>query len=443
MISRVLRAGKQKIVIVSAALIALIAAADWAIGNRASLGILYILPMMLLGTVLTAFEISGAAVLCAALRSCFDLPSPPLEALLRFLFSLLAYGGAGLFVIGLMRRQAVEEQLNVLVESSPAAILTLDASARVIAANDAAANLLMVSKSKELIGRSIAPYVPVLGDALQLDNGLGALCTAAQGPGRRDNGEIFLANTWFSSYNSPRGKRLSAIVVDVSEEMREREEQSLSQLMRGNRIAAGAVSHEIRNLCSAISMVLSNLQSKARSDQQEDVRGLATLVSGLERIADSELRWQAQDTLERIPLKQLLDDLRIVIDPAWREIDGKVHWQLPGEMPEILADRRGLLQAFLNLAQNSLRAVQNCARRELSIAVSNSEGKTVIRFSDTGPGIAAPERLFEPFQSGAEGGTGLGLYVSRAVVRGYGGDLRWEPAPAGSCFAVEVQRIAE
>src|SRR5207248_2087370 len=113
-------------------MIGLIAAADWYIGNKASLGVLYILPMMLSGTVLTPPQTVFAALLCASLRSCFDLPSPPLEVLLRFVFASVAYSGAGLFVIALMRnrqaaiehlgrirreqdlRQEAEEQLNVL-----------------------------------------------------------------------------------------------------------------------------------------------------------------------------------------------------------------------------------------------------------------------------------------------------------------------------------------
>ena len=60
-----------------------------------------------------------------------------------------------------------------------------------------------------------------------------------------------------------------------------------------------------------------------------------------------------------------------------------------------------------------------------------------VRFVDSGPGILEPERLFEPFQSGGDG-AGIGLYVSRAVVRSYGGDLRFEPQPAGACFCVEI-----
>ena len=45
--------------------------------------------------------------------------------------------------------------------------------------------------------------------------------------GRREDGDIFLAHTWFSTYGAREGTRLAAIVVDSSEEMRDREEQNL------------------------------------------------------------------------------------------------------------------------------------------------------------------------------------------------------------------------
>jgi two-component system, LuxR family, sensor kinase FixL len=79
--------------------------------------------------------------------------------------------------------------------------------------------------------------------------------------------------------------------------------------------------------------------------------------------------------------------------------------------------------------------------RELSITVFADDKKATVRFQDTGPGIASAERLL-PFQPGAEG-SGLGLYVSRAVVRSYGGELRFEPRAAGACFAVELQVVRE
>ena len=78
--------------------------------------------------------------------------------------------------------------------------------------------------------------------------------------------------------------------------------------------------------------------------------------------------------------------------------------------------------------------------RELTIEVAVEELTARLQFWDTGPGVTAPERLFTPFQAGSEG-TGLGLYISRAVVRSYGGELRFDPRPNGTCFTVEVQVV--
>ena len=66
----------------------------------------------------------------------------------------------------------------------------------------------------------------------------------------------------------------------------------------------------------------------------------------------------------------------------------------------------------------------------------------MVRVRDTGHGIPNPERLFQPFQEGAEA-TGLGLYLSRAFVRTFNGDLRYEPEPAGCCFAVDLVPFAD
>jgi C4-dicarboxylate-specific signal transduction histidine kinase len=185
-------------------------------------------------------------------------------------------------------------------------------------------------------------------------------------------------------------------------------------------------------------LLCTNLKDKHGIGGDEDFQGLAKLVSGLERIASVELQWRAQPNVEPVLLQQVLDDLRIVIEPDWREINGSVRWSLPAGMPTVVAERHGLLQAFLNLAQNSHRAVSDCPVRELSICVSLEEQCARVSFLDTGPGIAAAEHLFEPFQPGSDG-TGLGLYVSRSVVRSYGGELRFEPQQRGSCFTVELQ----
>lgn len=465
MIAALLSVRKGRLLPLVAALVGLIALADRAVGNRMSLGVLYVMPMMLGSVVLTPVQIVLLSILCSSLRSWFDLPSPYIEMLLRFIFALISYSACGLVVAALVRnrqvavehleriareqalRREAEEQLKTLAESSPAAILTVGGDGVVIAANNAASQMFALPSGESLKGRSIAGYLPVLRDALQIGFESGGLKTTAQCQGRRNNGEIFLANAWFSSYSVDEGKRLAAIVVDSSEEMREHEEENLRQMMRGNLIAASAVSHEVRNLCSAISVVSLNLREKHGLPLDVEFQALESLVQGLEKVASLGLRSRdrppdqtQEDDVQELPLQPVLDDLRIVIESEWRETDGTVHWQLPPVTPRVLAERHGLLQAFLNLAQNSHRAVQNTSVRELHISVEAGERRVIVRFRDSGPGIAAPERLFEPFQPGADG-TGLGLYVSRAVVRGYGGELRYEPQPNGSCFAVELQLV--
>jgi len=453
-----LRAGKAKVLSAVAATIGLIAALDWYVGNRASLGLFYVLPMMLAAIVLTPLETTALACFCALLRSLFDVPGSQLELLLRFAFAVVAYSGSGLIVTALIRNRAqamehldrirreqelrrqAEEHLNVLVESSPAAILTLDAGGVVLACNHAAEGLFLLPQGESLAGRPIGRYLPLLADALRLEAREEELRTAAQCQGRRENGEIFLAHTWFSSYVAPQGRRLAAIVVDASEEMRDREEEGLRQLMRGNRIAAAAVSHEIRNLASAASLVSSSLAQKYGLAGDADFQALMTLVEGLQKIASTQLLSRVHETLDKVLLREVLDDLRIVIEPDWREIGGRIVWDLPAAMPVVLGERHGLLQAFLNLAHNSHRAVQEAPAQELRISLAVEDGVAGVRFQDSGPGIPAAQRLFEPFQSGADG-SGLGLYVSRAVIRSYGGDLRFEPQAGGTCFLVTLPVI--
>lgn len=455
MIGLLLKAGKRNILLVAAALLLLTSWLDWAVGRNVSLAALYILPMMLAAVVFRPVETAAFAIVCSYLRFHFDTAGSPAELTLRFVFAVLAYFLSGLFVTVLVRnhelviqhlakiqleqalRREAEEQLRLLAESSPATILTTDGRGVVLASNRAADALFAIPDRQMLRGRNIGAYLPVLAEALRVDVGRDGLRTAVQCQGNRENGEIFLAHIWFSSYISPEGPRLAAIVVDSSEEMREREEEGLQQLLRGNRIAAAAVAHEVRNLTVAMSLLASNLQRRQELAGDEDLRGLNTLLEGLQAIASLELRAKSLDEVEPTSLKEILDSLRIITEPAWRDIDGRIDWQMPSSLPDVLAEPRGLLQAFLNLVQNSHRAVQGGDVRELRIGVDLEPGKAIVRFRDSGPGIASPERLFEPLQHGAAG-SGMGLYVSRYIVRSYGGELRYEPGRSGSCFAVEL-----
>jgi signal transduction histidine kinase len=60
-----------------------------------------------------------------------------------------------------------------------------------------------------------------------------------------------------------------------------------------------------------------------------------------------------------------------------------------------------------------------------------------VEVADNGGGVAHPEHLFRPFQAGAVA-TGLGLYLSRAFMRSFGGELHYVSIPGGACFVVSL-----
>src|SRR5271170_5668397 len=152
-------ANRARLIVVAGFLIAMIAAADWATKPYISLGFLYLFPIMILGGFLSRTQIVGVALVCAVLQEAFS-NLPENEAVIRMLFSSAGFVGTGLFISELIRnrrsamthveqleaqiklREDAEEQLRSLVESSPAAIVTIDAAGRVLLANEAAQYLL-------------------------------------------------------------------------------------------------------------------------------------------------------------------------------------------------------------------------------------------------------------------------------------------------------------
>ena len=441
-------------------LIAAIAVVDWRVETNVSLGFLYLFPMLMVGVSLHRWQIGICAALCTFLVEAFDpFPFVASESIPRMILVFAAFFGAGLFVFEsnknraltqkhvndleneMDRRLDAEEQLRVLVESSPAAIFTLDAQGTVLLANESAHHLLDVIPGK-LPGARIGNYLPALASVPPFSSSTQLFRTEMECPGRRVSGEVFLANIWFSTYRTRSGPRLAAVVVDVSEDLRSREESNLQQFMAGSRIVVATVCHEIRNLCGAIGVVNANLGRNAALAGSEDYRALATLVTGLERIASLELRQTATEEMEGVDVLALLDELHIVIEPSLRDSGIELRWNLRPSLPLVWADRHTLLQVFLNLTKNSVRAMESSETKILTIAASVEGARVMLRVEDTGSGVAAPERLFQPFQSGAES-TGLGLYVSRALVRGFRGDLLYVPRGAGCCFTISLTVVAE
>jgi PAS domain S-box-containing protein len=463
MLSFFLRGTRTAVLTRAVLMIAAIGVVDWRVEGNIPLGFLYLFPMLLVGSVLTRWQIAGVAAVCTLLTELFDSFEWQFPAgIPRDILIFAAFFCMGLFVYEVLRsrqtalqhtleierevraRSEAEEQLKVLVESSPAAVFTTNSEGIVLLGNEAAHRLFAIPPGT-LPGRSIHEFLPSLANVLSQPNSdkRPPFRTAMQCRGRRQSGEVFLADIWFSTYNTSAGARLAAVVVDGSEDLRNREELSLHQLLAGSRILVGAVSHEIRNVCGAIAMAHSNLSRSpalaANLAQSKDFEALGNLILALEKIAAMDLR-QMADQACSVDLSSLLEEYSIVVEPALREQEIRLSVEIEPGLPMVWADRQSLLQVLLNLTKNSERAMSRESVRELTITARRDKQRIAIRFRDTGCGVARPERLFRPFQQQAEA-TGLGLYLSRAFMRSFRGDLRYESEPVGSSFIVDLSAV--
>jgi two-component system, LuxR family, sensor kinase FixL len=449
---------RRMMLAISMLLIAAIAYGDAQLPST-SLGFLYLIPVLLSASVLTTYQIVVMAVFCGWLRERFDPLVWSAGAEGRLAVSIAGFAMTGLFVVQLNQRRRLllehlgereqqirfrreaEMQVRVLIETSPLAIFTLDREGRIVLANESARQLLAFD-GETLQGQNIARFLPILHRMLRGQRQSGNLRTNVESKGVRHNGEIFLAHAWLSTYATSEGTGLAAVVWDASENLRDREGAGLDSMMATSRVLVGAIAHEIRNLASAATTAYSAIGRHPGLPEDDQYRVLGTLIEGLEKIANSGLRAASSREAAVTDLLTVLDEARIVLEPSLRDAGIDVTWDIADSLPLVQADHHSLLQVFVNLTRNSIQALQDQPRREVRISASLEDDTVLVRFRDSGPGVSRPEELFRPFQAGAHS-FGLGLYISRAILRSYGGGLRYDREDGGSCFTVELWPMEE
>ena len=194
-----------------------IAIADWWTKPYVSLGFLYLFPIMLAAGFLPRWMIAALGIVCALLSEQFSSLN---RSIVRLAFETLALAGCGLFVSELFRNRRltleVQQRLKTLVETSPAAIVTVDKDGCIELANRAA-NELMAPHDGNLVGIPIAAFLPQLHHALRMEEAP-QFRASMQCPGHRGNGETFTADVWFSTYKEGGASKLAAIIADVTED---------------------------------------------------------------------------------------------------------------------------------------------------------------------------------------------------------------------------------
>lgn len=207
---------RTPVLMVSGAIVLIIAVVDWWTKPYVSLGFFYLFPIMLSAAFLPRWFVAILGAACAALAEIFSSLN---ESYVRLGFETLALAGCGLFVGELVRNRRLsletQDKLKALVETSPAAIVTVDERGFIELANRAAVEL-MAPRDGSLIGDPIAAFLPELHHALRWEEAPQFRATM-QCQGHRGDGETFTADVWFSTYKEGPAPKLAAIIADVGE----------------------------------------------------------------------------------------------------------------------------------------------------------------------------------------------------------------------------------
>jgi signal transduction histidine kinase len=191
------------------------------------------------------------------------------------------------------------------------------------------------------------------------------------------------------------------------------------------------IAHEVRNPLGGLELYAGLLRD-ALGDQPDRLAEVARIereIGYLEKVVREFLDYarRSRPVLERVPVAPLLEEVRELMGG-----DGERLAIEPMTSALVVnADRGQLRRALLNLVRNAVTAAGVDGR--VALAAEARAGGVAIEVRDSGPGVPDDlrERIFQPFFTTREKGTGLGLAFVREIVRDHGGDVTLDRAAEG------------
>ena len=355
-------------------------------------------------------------------------------------------------MVGEIRDQ--RERLETIINSIDDGIVVLDAHRKVIAANDAFLQRTGTARETALgcFCRDVAP----------------GICTAADGPtvacirsGERQvricerrvaSSAVCWEEVHASPVRNPSGKLVHVVEVwrDITERRAAEARMAESHRLASLGLLASGYSHELNTPLATVLTCVEGILRDARVQPDGEwprVAESATIareqILRCRGITQHFLRMSRGQSaaLEIVELRGLLAAVCRLIEPTARAHAVVVTLE-PGDPVHVRVEESELQQALINLLLNAIQACAKGGRVTVSAGTDDAVRLTV---TDDGCGIA-PEnqkRIFEPFFSMRDGGTGLGLFLSLTFVRRWGGDIVVRSAPgSGSTFEIVLPAAA-
>ena len=246
---------------------------------------------------------------------------------------------------------------------------------------------------------------------------------------------------------------MTGVLIERERRERERREGLQRELARSERLSslgqmAAGLAHEIRNPLGSIQGAAELLgdDAPAGSKKRELFDVLQKESKRLGVVVDDFLNFARPRPLSLAPVDVAAVVERSVaqmqIDAGARSI--AITTRLDPQLPRVQADAEQLHQVFLNLLLNAIAASPDHGRIEVS-GTRASHDSVAVTVHDWGAGIPpdALPRVFDPFFTTRETGSGLGLSISHTIVSDHGGSIDIDSAPGNGCAVTVTLPVAK
>ena len=358
------------------------------------------------------------------------------------------------------QRDTMEARLGLIVNHAPIAIWATDREG-IVTLSEGAGLASMGVKSGELVGQNLFHLYrdhPTIPDNLRRALDGEAFHYSVEVPGA-------IYDSYVTPLRGPAGEVVG--MAGLSNDVTEVRRLQASAIQNDRVIALGtlaaSVAHEINN---PLTFVLGYLRTAgielaaaaeaeipgdpsaiARRAALQKVQSYLDLVrNGAERIAriTQDLKTFTRTEEQKVEWVDVQAVVRSVLRLVGKDAEAhaRLHIDLQETVP-VSADESRLVQVVLNLVVNAIQAVRGRRPKDMEIVVRTCRrgDDAAIEVSDSGPGVPSADRarIFEPFFSTKSlgEGTGLGLFVSRNIVRDFGGEITvGDSASGGAIFRV-------
>lgn len=216
----------------------------------------------------------------------------------------------------------------------------------------------------------------------------------------------------------------------------------------GNLVAGAA--NEINSPLDGVMNSSEQLWGKEGLTDEQDrlVRKIVNQARRTRNLVADLLRFAQQS-----PGEKLMVDLGVLLQRATQMLElqhpgGKIHVvvSVARDLPQVQGNANQLFQAFVEIIENAVDALEEAGGGSLDISAHRLGKEAVLEFSDTGPGVSEPLRVFDPFYTTKPvgKGTGLGLSAVYGVIHEHNGQITCQNKPeGGAMFVVRIPLLVE